>query len=90
MLLEEPKIAGLADLYDVHQRKSPTEFLAAAHEFDRSFRYLSLPFCRHFTAFRCLSAVLLLHSAWRTPMAPQWPTAECYTHAESLVQLQAH
>ena len=34
MLKEEPRIRQLADLYDVHQRKSPTEFLAAAHEFD--------------------------------------------------------
>ena len=34
MLKAEPQIAHLADVYDVHQRKSPEEFLAAAHEFD--------------------------------------------------------
>ena len=34
MLHEEPRIRELADMYDVHQRKSPEEFIAAAHEFD--------------------------------------------------------
>ena len=34
MLKAEPRISELADMVDVHQRKSPEEFLAAAHEFD--------------------------------------------------------
>ena len=34
MLRVEPRIRTLADMYDVHQRKSPAQFLAAAHEFD--------------------------------------------------------
>lgn len=34
VLKAEPRIRTLATMYDVHQRKSPTEFLAAAHEFD--------------------------------------------------------
>lgn len=34
MLKAEPRISEFADMYDVHQRKTPEEFLAAAHEFD--------------------------------------------------------
>lgn len=34
MLQVEPRIRALANMYDVHQRKSPEQFLAAAHEFD--------------------------------------------------------
>ena len=38
MLQAEPRIASLADMYDVHQRKTPDEMLAAAHEFDTAPR----------------------------------------------------
>ena len=45
MLREQPLIARLATVYDVHQRKTPSQFLDAAHEFDsypRTTRYPKL------------------------------------------------
>ena len=34
ILAAQPGIREVCDMYDVHQRKSPSEFVAAAHEFD--------------------------------------------------------
>ena len=34
MIQLQPAIVNVTDLYDIHQRKTPAEFLAAAHEFD--------------------------------------------------------
>ena len=48
ILALQPQVAEVYDLYDVHQWKSPSQFLEAAHEFDRCIGTFTL----HVMVFR--------------------------------------
>jgi alpha-N-arabinofuranosidase len=54
VLKMQPKIIEYANIYDVHQRKDPAQFLAAAHEFDDYDRSLPKVFVSEYSSPRKL------------------------------------